>query len=134
MYEICSPSFPEELRQEFLMNAKGVHDYSRKDFLIVVAKFRNGEIDIESDEVQKLLRQQKNKESGVRYLAELKAIKRDLKSRLKTIKKLNQYSIIYPLLKEQDPETDERYIDIEEMIETFVSVVNAKINMLSHNM
>ena len=105
-----------------------------KEFLIVVTKFRNGEIDIESDEVQKLLRQQKNRESGVRYLAELKAIKRDLKNRLKTINKLNQSSIVYPLLKEQDPETDERYIDIEEMIERLVDEVDVKIKMLTQNM
>ena len=64
----------------------------------------------------------------------MNATKRDLNSRLKTIKKLNQSSIIYPLLKEQDPETDERYIDIEEMIETFVSELNVKIKMLSQNM
>ena len=134
LYKICSPSFPDDLRQELLINAKGVYHHSLKEFLIVVTKFRNGEIGIDSDEVQKLLRQQKNKESGVRYLAELKAIKRDLKNRLKTINKLNQSSIVYPLLKEQDPETDERYLEIEEMIEKFVDKVNFEINMLSHNM
>lgn len=131
LYEICSPSFPEPLREELLNNAHGVHDYSRKEFLTVVAKFRKGEIDIKSDEVQNLLCKQKNQEFNDRYKAELYATKKDIEKRFETIKKLNNLSSdSYLLLKKKNDDFKKIYDSIEEMFENLVSSVDGKILIL----
>ena len=59
LYEICRPSFPGDLRQELFANATGVYDVKYKELLEVAFKWKSGEINIGSPEVQDLLKRQK---------------------------------------------------------------------------
>lgn len=130
LYHVCSHRCPERFRQELFSNARGAYDFSLKEFMKVLVRYTNGEIDIESAEVQDLLKSQKNHKTNQTCISELKKVKRELEGRLNNIKKLNESSSVNPLITEEGNLEEEKYEEIEDMLEGFVSKIESKIYML----
>ena len=131
LYDVVKPSFPEELRKELLENTTGVHDYSRKDFLKVVTRYKKGEIEIDGDEVQGLLRKQRNQNVSLRFVNLLKVIEKDVQKGLKLMSNLNNSDLNNPLIEDKNNLKDrEIHLKIEEFIENIAEEISVKITVL----
>ena len=123
LYEICAPRFPEDLKKELFENATGVYDINKKELLEVAFKWRNKEVNIDSPEVQSLLKRQKDQSFWKRYKIEFDALKTALTGFKKKFKSLNDRHIAFPLLNKKDNAKDDRYLEIVDMISTFIGEV-----------
>lgn len=78
LYQITSPGFPEDLRKHILSNGKNLKRIKGKEFRKVYDKFKKGELDLESKEIKRLFKQNKNKayeKEIADQIAKLKKIK-----------------------------------------------------------
>ena len=130
LYKICESNFPAELRQEFLNNARGVYDISKKELMVIVEQYLNGEINIDGPEIQNLLHRQKIQKVNQRYVDELKGLKRDSENRLNTISTLNKSGNYNPLLTENDNSLQKEFDELESFFEDIISDIGAKISAL----
>jgi hypothetical protein len=99
LYIICSPKFPPDLKTALFENVTGPVDLNRKELVETALKFRNGEIDIESEDVQRILQDQKNLDLKERYCIELRALKSIIRTRFKKIQALYSKRSSHPLIK-----------------------------------
>ena len=127
LYTIASEKFPDELRQELLDNAKGEYDFTQKELAVVLKKYANEEIDLESEEVKDMIFKQKSSQDDARYKAELKGMKSELEKRLQTLEKLNKFGLMEPSLPEQDNKPVKKHFDLEEKIEDFIDWIDHTI-------
>ncbi|MFC1818431.1 DUF3102 domain-containing protein [Thermodesulfobacteriota bacterium] len=130
LYKVCSKSFPQDLRQELFSNATGDYDFKYKDFLAVVSKFKNGEIDLESDEVKALLNKKRDCVVNNRLIAELEGTRRDMKKRLAVLKKLYWMDFSSPVEISSDDSWVDFYENIEKKFDDFLKTLRDDISKL----
>jgi hypothetical protein len=128
--EICAPRFPEDLRNEIFNNMNGVFDINRKQLLELAFDFKEGKVDIDSQELHDLLKIEKSKAEYNRYKAYLISLKNMLKKKHKEFEELHKKVVPHPILKEEDNARDERYDKIEAMIIDFIIQTKRIINEL----
>jgi hypothetical protein len=123
-------------RQHF-ENVTGPVDLNRKELVETALNFRNGEIDIESEEVQKILHDQKDLDLKERYCIELRALKSIVRTRFKKIQELYSKRSSHPLIKprsvtpmEETDWTDE----IDDKITGFLCALGHEIRKLESEM
>jgi hypothetical protein len=130
LYEICRPSFPQEFRDELFIKAYKVrreNDIGREKLLEIMHKWKQGEIQIDSPEVQNFLMIEKDRDYFHLYKREIEALQAILEDRLKKFEKLDFKFISSPLLEnEKDAKADE-YFKVPNMIKGFIADVKFKI-------
>jgi len=130
LYVICSPKFPGQLRETLFKDSSGVYDVSEKELLEMSFKWKNGEVTLKSPEVQNLLNKQKNVSFYSLYKIELDALIQVLDDRLRSVKRLDEKHISYPLLPKEDNARDESFFEVAGMIEGFIGKVEAMLMSL----
>jgi hypothetical protein len=130
LYEICTPKFPKNFRKLLFENVTGVFDTSKKELLVVAFKWKKGVVTPKSPEVQKLLKNEKDIFEYNEYKSELKSMKKSLENNLEKFKYLNKMNSTHPFLNEEDNAKDDRYFEIEVMIEGFIGKINMMIESL----
>jgi len=133
LYILCSPSFPEDLREAIFDGVKGPVDVNKKELVRLTLKYRNNEISIYDKEVQGLLIKERESSLWEKYKIELEALKVLIDSRLERIKKLSVINPINPLIQEKEDEEEyfkkiQKQGEIESMIENFKLDIDNKIN------
>lgn len=128
--EICTPRFPENLRELLFENVEGIFDVKREDLLILAFKFRNGTVKIDSEEVQNFLKIEKEKAEFNKYKSKLNSLKNILQKQHEEFKELNKKVTSYPILKKEDNAKNGKYFEIEEMLYRFINETNEMIETL----
>ena len=125
LYVITKPSFPKDLREALFNGAKGPVDIKEKDLVQIAIKYRNGQIKTEDQEVQNLLKKQRDISLWEKYKIELEALKILIADRLKRIEKLSTIHSVNPLIeKDTDEEELNRFEEeykITDQIENFIA-------------
>jgi hypothetical protein len=130
LYVICQPSFPQEFREELFIKAykeRRENDIGRKKLLEILHKFKQGEIQIDSPEVQNLFMIEKDRDYFHLYKRELEAFQVILENRLHKFSNLHSKFISSPLLENDKDAKAEKYFEVLEMIKGFISDVKFKI-------
>jgi hypothetical protein len=134
LYVICQPRFPQEFRDELFIKAhreRRENDIGREKLLEIMHKWKRGEIQIDSPEVQNLLMIENNREYFHFYKRELEALQAILETRLKKFEKLDAKFISSPLLEnDKDAKADE-YCEVLDMIKGFIADVKFKIQNIN---
>lgn len=81
LYVICSESYPDDIRKLLFDHASGPYDLGKKELLSVAMSYRNGEISLDSPEVQGLLRRKRNDDLLHRVRCELEALEKQILAR-----------------------------------------------------
>ncbi len=133
LYLIAKPSFPEGLREALFDGARGPVDVSKKELVQVAMKFKNGEVSTDSEEVQKILKKQRDITIWERYKIELKALGRLIDDRLEKIKRLFILYPINPLIAgdREDCTKKEMESDIKSIIKNFRVEIHEQIRQLN---
>jgi len=116
VYVLCAPRFPKNLREALFENAEGLYDISQKQLLEVALKWKNGELTLESPEVQKLMKSHRQRSIFKRYEVEVRSMITVLKGKLKKMEYFGNQLSVQPLLKEDNPGEDHRYEEIEGVV------------------
>ena len=130
LYVITKPSFPKDLRAALFNGAKGPVDIKEKDLVQIAIKYKNGQIKTKDQEVQNLLKKQRDISLWEKYKIELEALKILIADRLKRIEKLSTIHSVNPLIeKDTDEELFNRFEE-EYKITSQIKSCIAKINLL----
>jgi len=98
LYIMTEPQFPEDLRTVLFDNITGPVAMDRVALVLVAKKFKNGEINIDSAEVQALLKEKKAVELKERYRIELEALAALVEQRRDNIMALRKWHPSFPLI------------------------------------
>ena len=109
LYIIAKPSFPEDLREALFEGIKGPVDVSVKELIEVTQKYKNGEISLESEEIQNLLIAQQNFSIWKKYQIEVELIGKCINQQIEKINNISISYLSHPLI--IDASQDERFED-----------------------
>ena len=130
LYVITKPSFPKDLRAALFNGAKGPVDIKEKDLVQIAIKYKNGQIKTKDQEVQNLLKKQRDISLWETYRIELEALNKLIASRLERIEKLSTIHSVNPLIeKDTDEELFNRFEEEYKITDQIKSCI-AKINLL----
>lgn len=129
LYLIAKPSFPGGLREALFDGAKGPVDVSKKELIQVALKYKNGEVSTNDEEVQNLLKKQRDITVWEKYKIELMALVELVDNRLERMERLFKfYPPTNPLIEcDQEDFTKE---DMESDIKSKIKNFKVEINML----
>ncbi|EIM63227.1 DUF3102 domain-containing protein [Desulfobacter postgatei] len=130
LYVICSPKFPEDLRQALFDNISGPVDVTKKDIVEIGMKFKMGEITIHDEPIQKLLVKQKQRTLFEKHHIELLGLKGIIENRFKRIKGIIDNGPDNPLIQEIDGEEWEAQEDKIFQIHNGIEKILAQLNVL----
>jgi len=71
LYQIAAPNFPDDLREHLLSHGTNLKDIKNKKMKRVMKRYRKGEIDLDSPEIEDLIDYRKSKDDWKRYHAKL---------------------------------------------------------------
>ena len=134
LYVICQPSFPEEFREELFIKAyreRRENDIGREKLLEILHKWKRGEIQIDSPEVQNLLTQEKDRDYFHLYKRELEALQVILENRLRNFSSLDSKFISSPLLGNDKDAKSVKYSEVFHMVMGFISDVKFMIQKIN---
>lgn len=130
LYVVCSESYPDDIRKLLFDHASGPYDLNQNELLRVAVKYRNGEIGIDSQEVQRLLRRKKNDDRLHRVKCELEALEAQLNTRKNLFKAAIERMTPHPLVdgSSEEEEGEEEFIQkLGVMYERFIKEVQIRI-------
>jgi len=134
LYILSSPNFPTDLRQALFDGANGKVDIKEKDVVQLALDYKNGKIKTTDQAVQSILKKQRDISLWETYKTELEALNQLIASRLERIEKLSTIHSINPLIEKETVEEEQARIEeelkITNLIETYISKLNEKINEL----
>jgi hypothetical protein len=134
LYEICRPSFPQEFRDELFIKTykeRRANDIGREKLLEILNRWKRGEIQIESPEVQNLLMIEKDRDYFHLYKKELEALQKILEDRLNKFERLDFKFISSPLLETDKDDKADEYFEVLEMIDGFIADIKLKIENIN---
>ena len=126
LYTIAAPQFPPEFREKLFVKAlaeRRLNDIGRKQLLEIVERWKQGEVNIDSPEVQELLQIEKDRDYFHFYYEELTSLLTLLSDRREKFKRLDSKFISYPLLDNERNERDEIFDKVIEKIDFIVAEV-----------
>lgn len=134
LYLIAKPSFPEDLRESLFDGAKGPVDVDKKELVQLAMEYKNGEVSINDDKVQNILKQQRDSTLWEKYIFELMALNKLIDDRLKRIESLSNIpDVADPMIKDGEDgweeRTDQAYMIVQK-IENFQAEINTLIQEL----
>jgi hypothetical protein len=132
LYLIAKPGFPEGFREALFDGTKGPVDVNKKELVQVALKYKNGEVTIDSEEVQNILKKQRKITLWEKYLIELIALRGFIDKRLGRIRSLFTLYPTNPLIEseQEDFTREDMESDITSKIEEFKAKVNCLISQL----
>ena len=133
LYVICAPNFPASLRTALFSNADNegvVFDIGQGELLRTAVKWKRNEVNLQSPEVQSLMRNQKRQTLYQRYEVEIKSIITVMEEKLKKMEEFAKYSNVQPLLHEDDTEEWHPYTDIEAVVYSCIGDLQTLISNL----
>lgn len=133
LYVLAKPDFPDDLREALFNEVSAPVDVSKKELVQLSMKYKNGEISTEDEEVQNVLKKQRNTTIWEKYKSELEALNKLLESRLERIKNITKRKSLEPLIdeeKEVDEEKEDEIYRIESNIEKMKAELHTMIDEL----
>jgi hypothetical protein len=127
LYTITGPGFPRQFRDRLFIQAyseRRANDIGRNKLLEIIHKFRRKELTMESNEVQDLLKIEKDRDFYFLYKEELVALEMILQDRLRKFEILDSKFISNPLLEDGDTNKDENFFKVSEMVKDFIADTN----------
>jgi len=130
LYIMSKPSFPDDLRDALFDGAKGPVDIKEKDLVKIAIKYKNGEITTSDQEVQNILKKQRDISLWEKYKIELKSLNILIAERLERIMRLSVIHSVNPLIEKEDKEIQIQKEEEQYKIETKIQKYMAEINVM----
>lgn len=134
LYTIAAPQFPLKFREKLFAKAlaeRRPNDIGRKQLLEIMDKWKRGEVNIDSPEVQELLEIEKDRDYYYLFFAELNSLLDLLIDRRRKFERLDNKVISYPLLVDERNSRNkifDRVIDKINCIISDVKILRDEIN------
>jgi len=132
LYLIAKPSFPDDLRAALFDGAKGPVDVSKNELIQLALKYKNGEITTDSEEVQSVLKKQREITVWEKYKIELMALEKLIAGRLERMKHIFDVYPTNPLIEsdQEDFTKEDMESDITNKIGDFKAQIHTLIRQL----
>lgn len=128
LYIISKPSFPDDLREALFDNVKGPAEVDKKELIELSMKYKNGEISTEDEEVQRVLKTQRDKSIWEKYKIELEALEMLVNQRAEKIENVSKINPNNPLIDDNEQESGEE--EVSAQLEDTLNSIRAQIRTL----
>ena len=98
LYVISKPGFPKDLRAALFNGAKGPVDIKEKDLVEIALNFKKGEVKTTDQEIQDLLKKQKDISHWKKFKIELEALNILITNKVERMEKLLTVNSFNPLI------------------------------------